>query len=233
MRALPLLLALVAAAPWAQARVFRSLGPAAETGEALQRRAGWDLAFQTRMDIDGARSTVQVFQSTQGIDGAEKEIRGYYAHLGAPVEGRSGRALAWLVAKEGDFAVQYLIDAGETGRQALITRIATPESDFNEALRHAPARHRLDTLPEPGNATPLLHQREVETGFQVEVSRGNSDPDATLADLERRLGENGWQKALPGPAGMCIFQKGRDIAVISVKADPQGGCLITRAHKPQ
>jgi hypothetical protein len=233
MRRVWLALALALLPSAASARVFQSRGSTAETGEALARRARWELAYQARMDVNGAPARVVVYQALDGVAGAENAIRAHHAELGEPAEGRSGSGLAWLVAREGGLAVQYLIQAGEGDRQTLITRIARPESEFDRDLREKPRAHRLAQLPVPAHAEPLLHQREAESGLELEVSLGRASAEAAEAQLERALLADGWEKALPGRAPGSMYRRGSHLAVITVTPDPDGGCRITRLFKPR
>lgn len=216
-----------------QARVFQSLGSAAQSGEALAARAGWERAYQARMEVNGADAVVQVFSVPRGQSETVRDIRAYHEATGNPLEGREGDILAWYVAREGGYAVRYLLQQGQTDRHTLVTRIVMSESDFNASLRQKPTRHRLDRIPAPAGAEPLLHQKEAASETEVEISRAPGTADAALNELAGRLESNGWQKALPGQAPMWLFRKGGSIAMISAQPDPAGGCIVTRMVKPE
>jgi hypothetical protein len=215
------------------ARVFQSLGSAAQNGEALAARAGWERAYQARMEVNGADAVVQVFSVPRGQTEAIRDIRAYHEATGNSLEGRAGDILAWYVAREGGYAVRYLLQDGQTDRHTLVTRIVMSESDFNTSLQQKPTRHRLDRIAAPAGAEPLLHQKEAESETEVEISRCPGTPDAVLQELTSRLEANGWQKALPGRAPMWLFRKGGSIAMISAQPDPSGGCIVTRMVKPE
>lgn len=215
------------------ARVFQSLGSAAKTGEALAGRAGWETAYQTRMEVNGAEAVVQVFTVPRSQGETIHDIRAYHEATGNPLEGRKGDVLAWYVAKEGGYAVRYLLQPGLSDRQTLVTRIVMSESDFNASLSRNPEHHRLSRIAVPEGAEPMMHQRDIESGMEIEISRCAGPPNAVLENLTTSLESNGWQKALPGSSGMWLFRKGGSTAMITAQPDPSGGTLLTRMVKPE
>jgi NAD(P)H-dependent flavin oxidoreductase YrpB (nitropropane dioxygenase family) len=176
---------------------------------------------------------VQVYSVSGPRGQATRDIESYYQAINSPVEGRSGENLAWMIARESGLAVRYLLQPGTSDRQTLVTRIAMSEAAFDASLKADATASRLESIPSPANAIHLHHQKANAEGFEIEISRAEMPVESVSAGLDRAMESDGWQKTLPKRSGLCLYQRGRSLALINVQADPDGGSLITRGYKSE
>lgn len=220
-------------APFAQARVFESLGRQGQGR--YESLPGWTRAHASTWTFNGGRTDVEVWNVSLPLGQTLERLRADAARQGDVSAFFPGTAMAWGVAGGGGRVTRFICNEMESGRQTLVFRFSQTDEDFKRS-RAGPADVRL---PESIPVMPGARAEFVATGSEgatlavFTVPGGETDARDFLA---RSLGQAGWTPALGAGTspqdGLGFYIRGTSLCGFSAKMSRHdGACVVTVWHR--
>jgi hypothetical protein len=197
---------------------------------------GWNRAYASELEINGAPATVEVVACDLDLASAVATMRPAYEAIGGRVWAWKAEALAWGVAIFDDRIVRFLAIAGRHPLETIVFRLDQTRDGFAASMR-PPSEHRLRQVPALTGSRPVSCVTDPEAGFAIETSEGGASPDEAFRFLRGALEDEGWVSALPtgsaaGPGSALIYARGRDVCIVRVhRRASDGETVVTRVLK--
>lgn len=230
-RGLWIVLAFACAVSPAISRVFWQRGSGGH-GAVSAGQPGWSRAYAAPLRINGGRADLEILGADLRADDAHRMLIETYRGMGGSVLSGHGAELGWGVALIGDRVVRWLIFGAGLRGECVVMRIDQTRADFAASVRR-PDRSLLDDLPDLPGAEPGLFAADDHALAAAEISSVRMPPAVAVARLESMLVGEGWTPAIPmdpGSGASIIYQRGRDLCVVSATATP-GGASVIRLRK--
>ena len=214
--------------PASEAKVFEIFGSGKKAGPA--NRFGWTLAYQSEMNLNGVEGVVHVYGIEKELLDVLEDLRSYYSMTGRTGEFFEGEPMAWGVGRDKKFAVRYFLQEGPSRATTLVYEIKQSLKEYLKTL-DKPLQHQMDVIPPYPGSEPTYFMHDLGSDTALEVSSSSTSPEAVTDFYHHSLSTSGWRTRLGDAGSMRIFEKGRELAMISASEGADGVTRITRVHK--